>query len=436
MFDQGGIERAEAAADNLVDALSKLVVRGCDADALARIVALLCRVQGCIDASNAHVATQTVHLFEAGRSAPPEEVLVTAGRMSARDAVRVTRRAETLAEAPALAEALSSGAISGAHADALANATSKLTPDVRAALVDRHRDLAKRATKTTPEEFGRHCRRLADQLSGDDGLSRSERQRRETRLRHWVDEVSGMYRIDGRFDVETGTKVFTALNLEIEALRANCSDSAVVGDLATDNEHLAAHALSALLSAGHRERRPGIAEVCVHVDDRTIRDGLHELGVCEFADGTQIPVGMARRLACEAEIIPIVYGAAGEVLDVGRGQRLANRAQRRAARAMHRTCAWHGCRVAFERCHLHHIVPWHAGGRSDLANLVPLCSRHHHRVHEGGWTIRFDTERTLHITRPDGTLHASVPLERNRRRRRREPDDRRTTHLPLPVSAA
>ncbi|MDQ3352814.1 MAG: HNH endonuclease, partial [Actinomycetota bacterium] len=31
-------------------------------------------------------------------------------------------------------------------------------------------------------------------------------------------------------------------------------------------------------------------------------------------------------------------------------------------------------------------------------------SRHHHLVHEGGWTMTLDTHRVITLHRPDGTL--------------------------------
>ena len=65
-----------------------------------------------------------------------------------------------------------------------------------------------------------------------------------------------------------------------------------------------------------------------------------------------------RRLACEAAIVPIVLNAAGEVLNCGREQRVANRAQRRALRAMYRTCGYPGCDVTFDRCDIHHVIEW------------------------------------------------------------------------------
>jgi hypothetical protein len=50
--------------------------------------------------------------------------------------------------------------------------------------------------------------------------------------------------------------------------------------------------------------------------------------------------------------------------------------------------------------------------QSDLANLVPLCSRHHHAVHEGQWTIKLLPDRTLRVFRPDGAHHGNAMPDR------------------------
>ncbi len=42
---------------------------------------------------------------------------------------------------------------------------------------------------------------------------------------------------------------------------------------------------------------------------------------------------------------------------------------------------------------------------TNLDNLIPLCSVHHHEVHEGGWTLTLRRDRTITLTRPDGTLY-------------------------------
>ena len=56
---------------------------------------------------------------------------------------------------------------------------------------------------------------------------------------------------------------------------------------------------------------------------------------------------MIRRLGCDGTLVPIWLGGDHEVLAVGRHCRLATRAQRRALRAMYRTCAFPHCTVGF-----------------------------------------------------------------------------------------
>jgi len=93
----------------------------------------------------------------------------------------------------------------------------------------------------------------------------------------------------------------------------------------------------------------------------------------------------------------------------GRSQRLATPAQRAALRAMHRSCIGPTCTVPFEDCEIHHIIPWEIGGRTDLANLAPLCNHDHHLVHEGHWTLTLTPDRTATWTRPDGTHYLTTP---------------------------
>ena len=102
------------------------------------------------------------------------------------------------------------------------------------------------------------------------------------------------------------------------------------------------------------------------------------------------------------------YGVAkngnGVALEHGRARRVATAAQRRALRAMYRTCGHPHCQVGFADCDIHHVVPWQCGGVTDVANLLPLCSKHHHLVHEGGWHLALHPDRTIELRRPDGTV--------------------------------
>src|SRR6185369_15014444 len=82
----------------------------------------------------------------------------------------------------------------------------------------------------------------------------------------------------------------------------------------------------------------------------------------------------ARRLACDAEVIPVVLGGAGEVLDVGRARRTTTPAQRRALRVRDGGCIGPGCERPPAWTKAHHLQHWADGGRTDIDNLCLLCT--------------------------------------------------------------
>ncbi|NHN55592.1 DUF222 domain-containing protein [Calidifontibacter sp. DB0510] len=97
--------------------------------------------------------------------------------------------------------------------------------------------------------------------------------------------------------------------------------------------------------------------------------------------GDIIDAGTVRRLACDAEIVPVVLGGVSEPLDVGRMQRLFTPAQRVALGERDQGCSFPGCDRPPPWCEAHHLRPWTAGGRSTLDNGALLCERHHTVVH-------------------------------------------------------
>ncbi|MGO1884353.1 MAG: DUF222 domain-containing protein [Citricoccus sp.] len=94
-----------------------------------------------------------------------------------------------------------------------------------------------------------------------------------------------------------------------------------------------------------------------------------------------------RRLACEADLIPVVLGGSGEVLDVGRSRRLFTPRLRRAITARDGGCTAPGCSIPAPWCEAHHIRPWEDSGPTSVDNGTLLCSHHHHAVHAGAWSI-------------------------------------------------
>jgi hypothetical protein len=95
----------------------------------------------------------------------------------------------------------------------------------------------------------------------------------------------------------------------------------------------------------------------------------------------------ARRLACDAGVIPMLLGTRSEPLDVGRKSYAVPTPMRRALVQRDGGCAHPGCAIPPEWCTAHHIVPWLDGGPTALHNLVLLCPHHHRMVHHSQWTI-------------------------------------------------
>ena len=114
---------------------------------------------------------------------------------------------------------------------------------------------------------------------------------------------------------------------------------------------------------------------------------VQDLAAAGVATGDRISAAEARRLACTAEIIPAVLGERSEVLDLGRSSRLFKPAQRKAMVVRDRECRAEGCTVPAAWCEAHHWgTPWAHGGRTDLHDGVLLCSWHHHRAHDPGYS--------------------------------------------------
>jgi hypothetical protein len=113
------------------------------------------------------------------------------------------------------------------------------------------------------------------------------------------------------------------------------------------------------------------------------------------------------RLCCDATLQRVILDQRGLPVDVGRRYRTATDAQWAALRSMYSSCAWVGCDAPLHQCQAHHIKTWGEGGATDLDNLLPLCSHHHHQVHEGRWRVELGSDdRSLTLIRPDGVVHA------------------------------
>lgn len=395
------------------------------------LLAAIRKVRGWVDAVEAQVTSRMRVLHATTGAAPPADLHTRCGGVSSAEGKRKERRSEAIEQAPSFGDALAGGAIGAEHVDALANATAKLDEHVREALFGREDELLDDATRMTPERFGRACRDLARRLERDQGSERNRRQRKQTFLSRKLNLATGM--VEGRFAFhpELADQVFGAVDREVAAMLSEGEQAGETEfvERTVDRNRLAAEALGRLVASGHDRVRPHVADITYLVDHHTATTGrLDDDSICETGSGLPVPPTSIQRALCDGLITPVIVDADGVVLDAGRTIRHANRAQRRALRAMYRTCVIAGCDVPFERCEIHHLVPWELGGVTDSHNLLPVCCRHHHVVHELGWRLDLSPDRTLTVSD-----HAGSPLFVSRPD---VPPDRPRHHPPERTAAA
>ena len=322
----------------------------------------------------------------------PERELVAHGGLTSREAREVVSRGLVTEAAPEMAAILAAGDTTAAHVDALGRGL-KIAGAEREAFLTHLPELVEASTTMTASQFDQLVKETAKSVVTDDGLSTFERQKRET--------ADGCLSVSGKFDPISASILKSKIGRFVEAM-FHSGDKEVPVEVMPwiePNDHRQAQALIALVNGASESASdvPTRAEIVVHVDLETLQHGLHAGGTCRTALGADLPVETVRRLACEAEILPVVLDGRSVPIDVGRSKRLATVHQRRALEAIHPTCAIPDCEVIFDHCNVHHIEYWAisdsgGGGATDLNNMVPLCSRHHHAAHEGGWKLRLDPE--------------------------------------------
>ena len=207
---------------------------------------------------------------------------------------------------------------------------------------------------------------------------------------------------EGRFALhpELANKIFAAIDRHVATTIAagEARGDTEFVERRVDRNRLAAESLGELISSGSGVGST-VADVTVIIDVDTLATGeLHDHSVCETSDGAPIPAEVAQRLACDGNITSVVVDPHGTAVAVGRTTRHATTKQRRALAQQYRNCAIDNCDIPYHRTEIHHIKPWEQGGPTDLSNLLPVCSRHHHLIHTHQWHITLHPDRSITIT--------------------------------------
>jgi hypothetical protein len=347
--------------------------------------------------------------------------LAASTRRDGGQAAREVRLATALDnELHATREALAAGEMSTEHAQVIATATAQLPEglslqervEIETSLVTRAR-LVDPGTlrKTARRALSAAQRSQAEIDSHEDQVLRTEEDAALARARlTWHDNGDGT--TTGHFTLPTlAASILAKTVQQIASPRRFAQQAAKAAKAAgaTSAADVASATWDAFRAAdGDWAHRYGKAfvELLEHLPTDSLSDKVaatvvvtidHEqlkasVGSAHLDTGMNLSAGEARRLACNAGIVPAVLGGRSVPLDLGRQDRFFSEAQRVALATTYDTCAAEACDRPYAWSELHHEDPWASGGRTDLDLAVPLCGHHHRRAHDPRYAHRIDTD--------------------------------------------
>ena len=331
--------------------------------------------------------------------------------ISAHKARRLARTAEGLKALPDVLGAVQQGRLS-AEQGAMVAESHKRAP----MSVQDQQELLELGGWQNHDEYKKTVAAREDQRRAADGMSRSEQQRARRSLKVF-DGAGGMVVLHAELDQIAGDRVKVALGA--------MSNKMLADDIAFDPvrtfEQRNADALVALVTQQPADApkagadgeccgvRPQKTVLLVTADYDAIEGRLAGAGLI---DGAPIDLDEFRRLACDADIVPMIFSADGQPLYVGQAQRAPTKAQKLALYRRDRGCV--GCGIRLQACDVHHIVPWELNGSTNIDNLVLLCPSCHRKAHKHGHTIEQNEQTRRHTLHPPAR-HSHPPPQQPQR---------------------
>ena len=297
------------------------------------------------------------------------EELQTSGRLAKRE----VEESAQLTQLPATSAALEAGLIPPAHARLIARAASEGPIDEEL--------LTEAAQREGYDKFAKTVRRNQQKMSDDDGQSILDRQREKRTARAFMSREKGMFVLSGEFDPMTGARIETVL----AAKERELWNAENPKERRTPQQRMA-DALAELILEPGKGKAKGTALMVVAEYDVINQ----ELVNARLADGTPIPTAELIRLACDADLLPGVFRKATQEMNLGRKRRTASDAQRAALVYRDKECI--GCGASAHRSFAHHVRFWKNGGPTDFGNLVLVCNKCHHNIHDLGWEVTHDSD--------------------------------------------
>jgi hypothetical protein len=314
-------------------------------------------------------------------------------RITPRRACRLVAQAGLVAESvtptghlaparlPLVREALTEGTLDADHVDAIAEVMKKVphsAPGDTAEIVEKH--LVETARVAPSSVVRSHGVALLARIEADGTPPAEELVAPKNVFRSQRDETGWMH-FSGRIEPESAEELDSLLGAlaKPDGPADDRHPIQRLGDAFCDVVH---HALTSDTLPSRGGEKPHLNAT---LDFSALQKGV---GTATLEGGAVIPAVAARRIACDAGIIPMVMNSASVPLDVGRTRRLVTPKQRAALNARDRGCAFPTCTRPARWADAHHVRHWLDGGATDLANMVLLCRRDHRLIHHSEWQVR------------------------------------------------
>ncbi len=287
----------------------------------------------------------------------------------------------TPAHLPLVREALTEGVLDADHVDAIAESVKKIpawaAADATEVMEQHLVDIARLAPSSVVRSHGAA---LLERIDADGCPPREDLAEPKNVFRSSRD-ARGWMRFSGVIDPEAAEELDSLLGAlgKPDGPTDERHPTQRLGDAFCDVVH---HAITSDNLPTRGGEKPHLNAT---MDLTVLQKGV---GSATLAGGAPLPAAAARRLACDAGIIPMVLNGASVPLDVGRTHRLVTPMQRTALNTRDKGCAFPNCPHPAPWADAHHIKHWLDGGATDLANLVLLCRRHHRMIHHSEWEVR------------------------------------------------
>ena len=255
------------------------------------------------------------------------------------------------------------------------------------------------ALNATVHRVEERCRQIRN--VAPDSVHHARRAWENRSLTMWRDEGRGLMRFTLEVPIDEGELIVRALDCAVAAgeVTTDLDPDAIAESKGTAWRAQQADAFVAVaksyLDGGQAPEGGATADhyqVVVHADTKSLTGG---------AGGSDLPIDTVKRLLCDCSLVTVVEDENANPLDVGRKQRIVSTPLKRALHARDRGCTFPGCHRK-RYVDGHHLKHWINGGETTPDNLTLLCTHHHKKLHEGGFSIVKDPDETLRFLTDDG----------------------------------